>query len=305
MTKTTTTTAAETEPETKSRPLAVIAGATGYLGGHTARAAKRAGFRVRALARDPARLDDATRAACDEVFVGEATDPATIAGVCDGADVVFSSIGVRHLRRRPTIWEVDERANLNLVGEAERAGARRFVFVSVLGGPGMRARVPAAEARERVVDRLRASRLQRAVIRPSGFFNDMGEVLEMARRGRVWLIGRGDARFNPIHGADLAEVCVGCFASEADEALDVGGPDTLTLREVGALAFEALGRPARFGRVPAWILRALARAVAPLNVNLGSFLAMMTALGGDTDAVAPAHGVRHLHAFFEEAARRG
>ena len=41
-------------------------------------------------------------------------------------------------------------------------------------------------------------------VRPSGYFSDMGAVLDMARRGRVLLVGDGHNRFNPIHGRDLA-----------------------------------------------------------------------------------------------------
>jgi hypothetical protein len=81
----------------------VVAGATGYLGAHVAEALHAAGYRVRGLARDARRLER-IRASCDEVFCGEATRPETLRGLFDGADVAFSSIGIRHVKRRPTIW---------------------------------------------------------------------------------------------------------------------------------------------------------------------------------------------------------
>ncbi len=286
---------------TNGEPLVVVAGATGYLGGHVVRAAKRAGYRVRALARDPARLGE-LRELADEVFVGRATEPESLDGLFDGADVAFSSIGVRHFRRAPTVWDVDEGANRNLVDAAERAGVRRFVFVSVLGGETMRATVPATEARERIVERLEASAMSWAVLRPTGFFNDMRDIFEMARSGRVWVIGDGSSRLNPIHGADLADAAVACFDGDENVVRAVGGPDTLSTREIGELAFAALGRPPRFGRMPLWTLRALATLVLPFNVNLGSFLRMFVALEELGEAVGEAHGDHHLSAFFAEAA---
>lgn len=286
---------------TKHEPLVVVAGATGYLGGHVVRAAKDAGYRVRALARDPERLGE-LRALCDEVFVGQATDAGTLEGLFEDADVAFSSIGVRHFRRAPTVWDVDEQANRNLVEAAERAGVRRFVFVSVLGGDTMRATVPAAEARERVVERLEASSMSWAVLRPTGFFNDMRDIFEMARGGRVWVIGDGSSRLNPIHGADLADACVRCFDGDENVVREVGGPDSLSTREIGELAFSTLGRPARFGRLPLWVLRALAAIVLPFNVNLGSFLRMFVALEERGEAVGEAHGTHRLSAFFAEEA---
>ncbi len=44
------------------------------------------------------------------------------------------------------------------------------------------------------------------IIRPSGFFNEMTEIFNMARWRRVWATG-GHGRFRPIDGADLAELC--------------------------------------------------------------------------------------------------
>lgn len=269
---------------------AVIAGATGYLGGHVASVAHDEGYRVRALARDASRVPEGR---CDEVFVGQATEPDSLAGLFDGAEVAFSSIGVRHFRRHPNIWEVDMQANLNLVEAAERAGVRRFVFVSVLHGPQRRDRLPVAEARERVVDRLRASTMEWAVLRPTGFFNDLDAYLDMARKGRVWLIGSGDERLNPIHGSDLAVAAVAHFDGASPIELDVGGPDVFTQREIGELAFSALGETPRFGRVPPGLLEGLASLSAPFNANLSTFLRMF-ALLGRTDAVGPCTGTHHL-----------
>lgn len=273
----------------------VVAGATGYLGGHVARAAMEAGYRVRALARDASRLGEV-----DEVFEGQATDPATLEGLFEGASVAFSSIGVRHFKRRPTIWEVDMQANLNLVEAAERAGVRRFVFVSVLAGDTQRAAFPTAEARERVVDRLRKSSMSFAVLRPSGFYNDMLEVLQMAKQGRVWMFGDGSRRFNPIHGADLAAACVQCFDGDENLAREVGGPEVLTMREVGELAFAALDKPARFGRLPLAVLRIAAALARPFNTNLHAFLRMMDAFHRGPAQLAPAVGTHRLGPFFEE-----
>lgn len=272
----------------------LVAGATGYLGGEVVKVAHAAGYRVRALARTEAKLQ-AVRESCDEVFVGEATRPATLAGAMDGVDVVFSSIGLRSFSRRPTLWEVDCQANLNLVALAQEAGVRDFAFVSLFRGDALRRTLAVAEARERVVDALRASSMRATVVRPNGFFNDMREVFQMAAKGRVWLIGPGTARFNPIHGADIADAVLASLARSGEGAgeLSVGGPDVLSLREVGAMAFEALGKPARFGKLPAGLFRAAAGLLKPFNENASTFLSMF-ALSAEGDLVAPAVGTRHL-----------
>ena len=44
----------------------------------------------------------------------------------------------------------------------------------------------------------------------------------------------------------------------------------------------------------------MGKVVIPFNVNLGSFLAMLGALGGEVDARAPGTGVHHLADFFRQ-----
>ena len=41
-------------------------------------------------------LPPAVRDQHDDLFVGEITRPETLAGLCDGIDVVFSSVGLTH-----------------------------------------------------------------------------------------------------------------------------------------------------------------------------------------------------------------
>lgn len=289
----------------ESTRLAVVAGATGYLGGHVAEALHADGWRVRALARDPERLGHAAES-FDEVFVGQATQPQTLEGLCDGASFVFSSLGIRHFRRRPTFWEVDCQANLNVVARAEEAGVPCFGFGSVLHAPKLRERFPIAEARERVVDALRASSMHATVIRPTGFFNDMQEIFEMARRGRVWLVGRDDQRFNPVHGADMAKVIVEAARQgrDAPTDVDVGGPDDLNMREIGELAFAALGKEPRFGRIPLGLLSVAARVTRPFNANAHALLTMFVVMA-EQGGIASTRGSHHLADFYAELAARG
>ena len=279
-------------------PLIVVAGATGYLGGCTVRALHQAGFRVRALARNPKRLA-AVADCCDEVFVGEATRIETLEGLCDDAFAVFSSIGIRSLARRPTLWDVDRDANLNLMRCAEQAGVSRFVFTSIQGAPIYRKEIKVMEAREQVVDALAASSMTSTIIRPTGLFNDMAEFFGMAQKGRLWLCGDGQARVNPIHGEDVGEWVAAALqqATPPTEA-DLGGPETFTLNEIGALAFEVLGRSPKVSHVPLWVLSACAGLTGWWHPNLATLLRGFRHVCA-RGAVAEATGHRTLRAEFE------
>jgi uncharacterized protein YbjT (DUF2867 family) len=108
-------------------PTIVAAGATGYSGRYLVAELSRRGHRVRALVRPDKSVDGA-----DEVFVGEATRASTLEGLCHGADAVFSSLGITRQTDRVSYEDVDYEANLNVLAEAQRAGVRRFGFISVV-----------------------------------------------------------------------------------------------------------------------------------------------------------------------------
>ena len=95
----------------------LVAGATGYLGRHVVKELKARGHRVRALVRTPekvAQLDVEP----DELHFGEVTRTTSLAGSCDGIDVVFSSIGITKQKGKLTFHDVDYQGNLNLLRQA-------------------------------------------------------------------------------------------------------------------------------------------------------------------------------------------
>jgi uncharacterized protein YbjT (DUF2867 family) len=276
----------------------LVAGATGYLGGFVARELEARGYFVRALVRSPERLGP-LRDSLGDVFVGQVTRPETLKGACDGIDVVFSSVGITRQKDGLTFRDVDYQGNKNLLEAAQEAGVGKFVYVSVFDGPNLR-HLDIVEAHEAFVDVLKASGVSYAVMRPTGYFSDMGEVFQMARKGRVYLIGRGRNRVNPIHGADLAVTCADALDGEGQE-VDVGGPGVLSYREIAELAFRVLGRPARVSSVPAWVMKATIALTRVFSRHQAELLAFFTT-AMTRDVVAPRAGSRTLEAHFRSLA---
>jgi uncharacterized protein YbjT (DUF2867 family) len=274
----------------------LVAGATGYLGAFVARELKARGHSVRALARSPEKLEG-IRDCLDEAVEAEVTRPETLAQVCNGIDVVFSSVGITRQKDGMTFSDVDYQGNKNLLEAAICAGVKKFVYVSVLNGPNLR-HLDIVRAHEDFVDELRFSGIEYAVLRPTGYFSDMGEVLEMARRGRVWLIGSGKTRVNPIHGADLAVACADAVEGAGGE-IEVGGPETTTWEEVAVLAFDAVGKRAKLTRIPEWLMWSAVRVVRLFSRHQGELLAFFTTMA-TTDVVAPSTGTHALEDHFRQ-----
>jgi uncharacterized protein YbjT (DUF2867 family) len=278
----------------------LVAGATGYFGGFVVRELKGRGHFVRVLVRSSDRAADLVDVV-DEIVEAEVTKPETLTGICEGIDAVFSSVGITKQKDGLTFRDVDYQGNKNLLELALGARVKKFVYVSAFNGPSLR-QLDIIDAHEAFVDELRNAEIDWAVLRPTGYFSDMGEFFEMAVRGRVWVIGNGGNRVNPIHGADLAVACADALEGTATE-IDVGGPQTLTWDEVAAIAFRALDRPAKISRVPSWLMWSVVWLVRLFNRHQGELLAFFTTMA-TTDVVAPSTGTHTLEAHYLRLANR-
>jgi len=222
------------------------------------KALKARGYWIRALGRSADKLAPVEEYA-DELFIGEVTNPDSLTAVCDGIDIVFSSVGITRQKDGLTYNDVDYQANRNLLTMAEAAGVSRFTYVHVLNVEKLE-HVAMVQAKQAFVDELKRSGLDHTVICPTGFFSDMVEFLAMARSGRVYLFGDGSNRINPIHGADLAEVCADALES-AERQIDVGGPEVFTYREIAELAFDVLEQREKITCIPKHLVSAIVGAL--------------------------------------------
>jgi len=274
----------------------LIAGATGYLGRHLIQEAKKQGYWVRALARKANKLDD-LKDSIDEICEAEITKPNTLNGICDDMETVISSIGITRQKDGLTYMDVDYQANMNLVQQAQTSGVKKFIYVSVLNGANLR-HLKICDAKERFVDELKSSGLDYCIIRPNGFFSDMGDFFEMAKKGRVYLFGKGALKTNPIHGNDLATVCIDAI-SEGDKEVLVGGPETLTHEEIALTAFDVLGRTPKITYIPEWMRASVLRLLKMFTGSrtYGPIEFFMTVMA--TDMVAPEYGKYTLKEHFE------
>jgi uncharacterized protein YbjT (DUF2867 family) len=225
-------------------------------------------------------------------------------GACDGIDVVLSCLGASVVpslaKGRRSYARVDTPANVNLIEAARAAGVKRFVYVSVANHDAL-GHLEYVSAHERVVTALAASGIDHVVIRPTGFFSAFAELLPMARRGPIPVIGDGSARTNPIHDATLATVCVDAVDGGAREIV-VGGPEILTRRQIVEEAFHAVGKRPRVLPMPPLLMRSMALLMRPANPRMGRLMEFVTAVS-TRDVVAPRHGTHRLPDYFAERAR--
>lgn len=122
----------------------------------------------------------------------------------------------------------------------------------------------------------------------------------MASKGRIYLVGRGENRVNPIHGSDLAVVCADVLDSNREE-IDVGGPEIFTYRRIAEMSFEALGKPPKITGIPIWLMKMIVSIVGVFNKRQAELLAFFNTMM-TSDVVAPETGKRTLESHFNNLA---
>lgn len=275
----------------------LIAGATGYLGSHILAELIKQKYDIRTIVRNPTKLNLPSEAKV-EILQAEITKVDQIVNCCENIDIVISSIGITKQQDGLTYMDVDYQVNYNLLQEAKKRGVKKFIYVSVLNGDKLK-HLSICAAKEKFVQALKDSGLEYTIIRPNAFFSDMGEFLKMAKKGRVYTFGDGTLKVNPIHGADLAEVCVNSILENKTE-IQAGGPQLLTHNELINIAFKVLGTKPKVTHIPDW-LRVMVLKLLKIFTSVkkhGPIEFFMTVMAMDMSA--PTYGKHTLEEYFTE-----
>jgi nucleoside-diphosphate-sugar epimerase len=253
----------------------LVTGATGFTGGHLARALVAHGDDVRALVRDPASAQ-ALIAAGVELAVGDLKDHASVRRAAEGVECVYN---IAALYRQAGLLEAEYRA-VNaaavaaIVEAASRAGARRVVHCSTVGVHGDVEHPPADEDaplrpgdiyQETKVEGERAAReaatahsAELVIARPSGIYGPGDRRLLKLFRGiarrRFVTLGRGTIFYHLTYIDDLVDgfrLCASVPAAAGRTYILAGGEVT-TLNELVERVAQVAGVRPRRMHLPVW-----------------------------------------------------
>ncbi|MBL1213747.1 MAG: SDR family oxidoreductase [Ignavibacteriae bacterium] len=277
----------------------LVAGATGYLGKFLVKELAEKNYEVSAITRNPKKTEELKKLGASNVLVAEVTDKSALTGICDNIDVVITAVGKTKQKDNFKYMDVDYQANKDLLDEAKRAGVQKFIYVSGLGSEKF-SHVKLYAAKLKFEKELKKSGINYAIAYPGGFFIDMLEMLDLAKKGNAYLYGDGYNSINPIHGADVAEEVVKMIDGDLKEKT-FAGPEVFSQREVMELAYKVIGKPApKFRTTPAWLVRGIFKTLklfTPEKVygNMEFVTTVAT-----NDLVATPAGSRKLEDFFKE-----
>ena len=183
----------------------------------------------------------------------DVTKPETMKGLCDGADVVITTVGLTKTSATVTNYEIDYQGNLNLLNEAKAAGVKNFAYISVIKADKA-PKVPMLHAKYLFEEELKKSGLSWVIYRPTGYFYDIVKVFKpMIEKGEVTLLGNDPVHANVISTEDFADFIVKHMCDDK-KMYDIGGKETYSYEEIAKLCFAAAGKEPPHFCLMCWLL---------------------------------------------------
>lgn len=188
------------------------------------------------------------------------TRPETLRGLCDGADVVISTVGLTGASASLSCYDIDYAGTVNLYNEAKAAGVKKFNYVSVIACDHPDAEtVPMLNAKHMAENEIKSGGIDYVIYRPTGYFYDIVKVFRpYVEKGEMRLLkGFGGVKANVVSCADMAAF-IAEHMCDKNRTYEIGGTETYTYEEMSKLCFDAAGKPLKIKYTPKFMFSLLA-----------------------------------------------
>lgn len=260
-----------------SAPLAVVTGASGFVGSHIVDELLLRGARVRALVRGSSSrrwLEGKPVEVADCSF----DDPSSLARAVEGAEWIVHAAGLIRARSAAEFHEANVRGTERLLRAADAGSVRRFLYISsqAAAGPSAEGRPVTEEQHPHPISaygesKLRgeqlvlmaADRIPVSVIRPPAVYGPRDTAILkafMAGKRHIEPVLRKRGRFSIIHVSDLATAVYAALAEESavGQVFFACEPDVTDYAELGASIRAALRTWTVRVAIPHWALMIIA-----------------------------------------------
>ena len=238
-----------------------VAGGTGFIGRYVARDLLATGSQVSVLSRSPEKVGRIPQLAGADAIQADVTQESSLMGKLNGFDAVVAAVQlpnypIEQPGKGLTFDRYDRGGTENLLREAERAGVKRFAYLSGAGAD------PASEktwyrAKGRAEVAIGRSKLDHLILRPSWAYGPEDKALNkfaaIARYSPVIpKFGLKTQRIQPVFVEDVSASIRRAF--ERDDAwgrtLEIGGPQVMSMDEVIRTMCEVMGKRRAIVPVP-------------------------------------------------------
>jgi uncharacterized protein YbjT (DUF2867 family) len=238
----------------------LVAGANGQLGSVIVRKLAAAGVPVRALGRNLQKLET-LKAPGVEIAPVDLLNLAALTEACRSAGQIVSTANNNLGKGATSPIKIDLTAHQNLCAAARNTGVRRLVYVSAHGIDQF-SPVDIFRIKWYIEDAIRRSGVPYVILKPTAFMDVWVDQIiadPIRNKGTATIFGPGTAQANYIAVDDVAEFVVKILAREdvINEAIEVGGPSTMSMNDLTTLVEKQLGREGKRRHIPVLAMKLL------------------------------------------------
>jgi uncharacterized protein YbjT (DUF2867 family) len=213
----------------------ILFGGTGKLGTKVAMELQRQNYNTTAVVRSQEKAN-VLKPYVNTTIIANVMQPHELKGICNGFDGVVSTLGKSvslNDKSKPGFVDIDLNANSTILKEALNAFVKKFVYVSALGAESY-PHLNYFHTHHLFSEKLKQSGIDYSIVKPPAIMSSFMDLLEMAKKGRLLTIGKGDKRTNPIYEGDLAEICVKSIL-QPNAVIETGGKQFYTRQQINEL----------------------------------------------------------------------
>lgn len=265
----------------------LITGGSGFLGLHLIREFQAHGDRLRVCDREP--LDPELTGEVDFQLT-DVRDRQAVDRLVAGCEVVIHNAASLPIARAgQQYWSVNVEGTQTVLTSALAQGVRKVIFISTSAVYGIPSHCPITEATpltplgqygwskfeaERVCQGFRDRGLDVSILRPrtlvgTGRLGIFGILFDWVRRGkRIYIIGRGDNRFQLLSARDCSRACwLATTVPCRNEEFNLGARDFGTVRADLTAFGQHAGTGARVASIPSWLAKPVLRLLDRLRLS--------------------------------------
>jgi uncharacterized protein YbjT (DUF2867 family) len=245
----------------------ILFGSTGNLGKEIAKELVKQGYDLTIVVRNEVKaksLADIT----SKYIIADACNKATLEHIFDKHEIVISALGKSvspNDKSKQTFREVDYFANSNILNEATKAGIKKFIYVSAFHSEKY-LHLEYFKVHHDFSELLKKSEIDYSIIKPPAIFSAFIDMIEMAKKGQLINIGKGDKKTNPIYEGDLAKITVEAINNQ-NSIFEAGGKTIYTRKQLNEIVQNEVDNQKNIRTVPLGLFKATLPIIKLFNKN--------------------------------------
>lgn len=246
----------------------ILFGATGNLGKEIAKELVKQGYDLTIVVRNEAKGESLTEIT-SKYIIADVCNKSNLENILNKQEIVISALGKSvspNDKSKPTFKDVDYAANENILNLSSKAGIKKFIYVSAFHSEKY-LHLEYFKVHHDFTELLKQSGIDYSIIKPPAIFSAFIDMIEMAKKGQLVNIGKGDKKTNPIYEGDLAKITVESI-NKPNSIIEAGGKTIYTRKQLNEIVQKEIDNQKSIKTVPLRLFKATLPIIKLFSKNI-------------------------------------